>query len=229
MSFLCLRRGVSAYDANQGASRGFSLPTQRCFHGILKGVAHCFLFSAYAEVFPLTFSGTVTAAAFLCLRRGVSSLCRVVTRLARFSLPTQRCFLPSRSPARLPSTFLCLRRGVSLKRAGDADTASFSLPTQRCFLSATAQLQQHPLFSAYAEVFLHHWRPGLAQLTFLCLRRGVSRSGGPCVLTRCFSLPTQRCFLPGYVVPTRVFLFSAYAEVFRGLRMSTDGKCYQER
>ena len=91
-SFLCLRRGVSAYDANQGASRGFSLPTQRCFHGILKGVAHCFLFSAYAEVFPLTFSGTVTAAAFLCLRRGVSSLCRVVTRLARFSLPTQRCF-----------------------------------------------------------------------------------------------------------------------------------------
>ncbi len=92
MSFLCLRRGVSAYDANQGASRGFSLPTQRCFHGILKGVAHCFLFSAYAEVFPLTFSGTVTAAAFLCLRRGVSSLCRVVTRLARFSLPTQRCF-----------------------------------------------------------------------------------------------------------------------------------------
>ncbi len=137
--------------------------------------------------------------------------------------------MPSRSPARLPSTFLCLRRGVSLKRAGDADTASFSLPTQRCFLSATAQLQQHPLFSAYAEVFLHHWRPGLAQLTFLCLRRGVSRSGGPCVLTRCFSLPTQRCFLPGYVVPTRVFLFSAYAEVFRGLRMSTDGKCYQER
>ena len=71
-------------------------------------------------------------------------------------------------------TFLCLRRGVSYVKAQAQDILDFSLPTQRCFLSATAQLQQHPLFSAYAEVFLAIKSRQADVIPFLCLRRGVS-------------------------------------------------------
>ena len=193
-SFLCLRRGVSHGLSKLSAIRFFSLPTQRCFY--IEAVRPDLdpLFSAYAEVFPPPADCIRRRWPFLCLRRGVSVAIKAAPALARFSLPTQRCFPDYVAIAKeymlfsayaevflqnclKPSSdfsFLCLRRGVSW------------------FIG------RHPLceelFSAYAEVFLHHWRPGLAQLTFLCLRRGVSRSGGPCVLTRCFSLPTQRCF-----------------------------------
>ena len=194
VAFLCLRRGVSPSTAVGVALDGFSLPTQRCCY--IEAVRPDLdpLFSAYAEVFPPPADCIRRRWPFLCLRRGVSVAIKAAPALARFSLPTQRCFPDYVAIAKeymlfsayaevflqnclKPSSdfsFLCLRRGVSW------------------FIG------RHPLceelFSAYAEVFLHHWRPGLAQLTFLCLRRGVSRSGGPCVLTRCFSLPTQRCF-----------------------------------
>ena len=53
------------------------------------------------------------------------------------------------------SSFLCLRRGVSLTGLMNEALAAFSLPTQRCFLLLRRQYAVHPLFSAYAEVFLN--------------------------------------------------------------------------
>ena len=53
LAFLCLRRGVSAVWALVLSVRP--------------------LFSAYAEVFPATFSIGLKSYTFLCLRRGVSS------------------------------------------------------------------------------------------------------------------------------------------------------------
>ena len=71
----------------------------------------------------------------------------------------------------------------------------FSLPTQRCFQHGAGGEAMTYLFSAYAEVFLAADKDALAAVTFLCLRRGVSKER----LGRCekllFSLPTQRCFL----------------------------------
>ena len=91
------------------------------------------------------------------------------------------------------------------------------------------------LFSAYAEVFLDRVALDWLILTFLCLRRGVSRrvikwvpacplfsayaevfrwrrraDGG----RRFFSLPTQRCFYCAIARDYGERLFSAYAEVF---------------
>ena len=70
------------------------------------------------------------------------------------------------------------------------------------------------LFSAYAEVFLAEGKQAIADLPFLCLRRGVSTQL-PCPLPGGdFSLPTQRCFSDRYQMLYAVELFSAYAEVF---------------
>ena len=72
--------------------------------------------------------------------------------------------------------------------------AVFSLPTQRCFLL----------------VFLLQRAP----ITFLCLRRGVSKEEKMSFFDMVFSLPTQRCFHKRKRKPAGVVLFSAYAEVF---------------
>ena len=71
-AFLCLRRGVSDFEA----------------------VAPSFtrLFSAYAEVFPPLPAVMGNFLSFLCLRRGVSPLTTSAETLDDFSLPTQRCF-----------------------------------------------------------------------------------------------------------------------------------------
>ena len=153
LSFLCLRRGVSKtkyYDAYQII---FSLLTQRCFRLFRNHVVIEILFSAYAEVFPLSASVLRSERPFLCLRRGVSPLTTSAETLDDFSLPTQRCFqfhrllparttlfsayaevfLPSTSPPIITRTFLCLRRGVSTAKACELDLFFFSLPTQRCF------------------------------------------------------------------------------------------------
>ena len=74
--------------------------------------------------------------------------------------------------------------------------------------------QQLELFSAYAEVFLNRNKIAAMAVSFLCLRRGVSRVD-PEILTRDdFSLPTQRCFSMMTRASRRCSLFSAYAEVF---------------
>ena len=70
------------------------------------------------------------------------------------------------------------------------------------------------LFSAYAEVFLSEGKQAIADLPFLCLRRGVSSPNPPIVFGRIFSLPTQRCFREVTQNLTVHELFSAYAEVF---------------
>ena len=90
--------------------------------------------------------------------------------------------------------FLCLRRGVSKRDVQSSSRSSFSLPTQRCFPDSVRLLDDHGLFSAYAEVFLTRFRLVCRSKPFLCLRRGVS-SGSVSTLLR---------------AP----LFSAYAEVF---------------
>ena len=72
------------------------------------------------------------------------------------------------------------------------------------------------LFSAYAEVFPTLSTGFATPLTFLCLRRGVSRTGRSSCLNQCFSLPTQRCFLRYKTSGNPGSLFSAYAEVFPG-------------
>ena len=212
----------------------FSLPTQRCFLSaeVLGLLAH--LFSAYAEVFlPLNRLRSLTSA-FLCLRRGVSTLVRCFILDGRFSLPTQRCFCGKdicpdrrllfsayaevfpiqRSERSCSTTFLCLRRGVSADRAKESCRAPFSLPTQRCFRPSPPSVHSACLFSAYAEVF----RPDLPQApdpqAFLCLRRGVSHRRHRLCRFIAFSLPTQRCFRIESDLFGAVYLFSAYAEVF---------------
>ena len=122
--------------------------------------------------------------------------------------------MPSRSPARLPSTFLCLRRGVSPPLAPRPRSAHFSLPTQRCF-SLWGTMRPHAmLFSAYAEVFPRCTGRTTPLVTFLCLRRGVSPLPAVQEVQRLFSLPTQRCFRIQILKLRSKKLFSAYAEVF---------------
>ena len=70
------------------------------------------------------------------------------------------------------------------------------------------------LFSAYAEVFLGRTTRTISARSFLCLRRGVSRSTPQGAPLTCFSLPTQRCFQAEPRNRTSALLFSAYAEVF---------------
>ena len=71
-SFLCLRRGVSRYLAKRVLGFDISLPTQRCFQAAEREVRRKRLFSAYAEVFPISMT---SCGSWLY-----------------FSLPTQRCF-----------------------------------------------------------------------------------------------------------------------------------------
>ena len=152
--FLCLRRGVSLSRAFLWLREFFSLPTQRCFPETLGGSSGKRLFSAYAEVFPIWLSGAHVTVAFLCLRRGVSTLKIGAMYVVGFSLPTQRCFqaddllkselelfsayaevfLKKPSGVRFSRAFLCLRRGVSLTEVVGKKSPA--------------------LFSAYAEVFL---------------------------------------------------------------------------
>ena len=54
ISFLCLRRGVSMSLKPVVSRSPFSLPTQRCFSSAPSSRRSSGLFSAYAEVFPLT-------------------------------------------------------------------------------------------------------------------------------------------------------------------------------
>ena len=91
-SFLCLRRGVSKNQYENGKGMAFSLPTQRCFCGVESERADRSLFSAYAEVFPVLGWVYWAICAFLCLRRGVSDVVVALPAKAVFSLLTQRCF-----------------------------------------------------------------------------------------------------------------------------------------
>ena len=72
--------------------------------------------------------------------------------------------------------------------------SAFSLPTQRCFQYCILAEGILDLFSAYAEVFLDRGCPDIAEMPFLCLRRGVSRKAVISEHIYSFSLPTQRCF-----------------------------------
>ena len=72
VTFLCLRRGVSAIGGVVRPMVNFSLPTQRCF--------------------PVRPEPGPPPSAFLCLRRGVSHQQPGQLVAITFSLPTQRCF-----------------------------------------------------------------------------------------------------------------------------------------
>ena len=91
-SFLCLRRGVSLIVLLHASAVIFSLPTQWCFWVDRFDLRFTVLFSAYAEVFPTLRFFSTAVPAFLCLRRGVSTLHIVNHYTNSFSLPTQRCF-----------------------------------------------------------------------------------------------------------------------------------------
>ena len=193
-SFLCLRRGVSPSGGIVLPRFLFSLPTQRCFQHKRKRKPAGVLFSAYAEVFPISFSIEKRPGTFLCLRRGVSQGLVLEAEGPFFSLPTQRCFLfvfhltPPRllfsayaevflAPGcylRSMATFLCLRRGVSSFAFWISSELIFSLPTQRCFQMEVSVVGGGMLFSAYAEVFPIEKTLVESDLAFLCLRRGVS-------------------------------------------------------
>ena len=91
-TFLCLRRGVSVMPPGLFLFFTFSLPTQWCFWVDRFDLRFTVLFSAYAEVFPTLRFFSTAVPAFLCLRRGVSTLHIVTHYTNSFSLPTQRCF-----------------------------------------------------------------------------------------------------------------------------------------
>ena len=185
-------------------------------------------------MFPLSAIKKPSRDSFLCLRRGVSGAERLKHFALNFSLPTQRCFqsleivtgsraLFSAYAEVFPpagglfchaSSFLCLRRGVSRQPWMGFAVKSFSLPTQRCFSSTAVLRSSIPLFSAYAEVFLHEHHDHHQEHPFLCLRRGVSDTEKTQASGGFFSLPTQRCFLKGILSGFFDTLFSAYAEVF---------------
>ena len=213
-TFLCLRRGVSGWLWPCSRQSHFSLPTQRCFP-----LRRCFstklvLFSAYAEVFPITSLDSATTEAFLCLRRGVS--CPeppASTPLPLFSAYAE-VFLFVRMPILTTVSFLCLRRGVSKTLSATPRSRTFSLPTQRCFCRHHWPWNRGPLFSAYAEVFPLYRSGRVALRSFLCLRRGVSSRSSIRPRLTVFSLPTQRCFTVSKVRIGVQHLFSAYAEVF---------------
>ena len=156
VTFLCLRRGVSDELRRHAGYDDFSLPTQRCFSRMFLSITLARLFSAYAEVFPLSMIRPPQARSFLCLRRGVSGTESTLSDFCDFSLPTQRCFYPH--------LFFYL---------------------------------SNSLFSAYAEVFPVQGDHERARVSFLCLRRGVSRQHFFCPTIGFFSLPTQRCFRLG--------------------------------
>ena len=197
-------------------ARNFSLPTQRCFSTIGAPASLSSLFSAYAEVFLALGDHASSRDAFLCLRRGVSTMYRKNDSFGDFSLPTQRCFSSTRSArgaktlfsayaevfpytdlkAKVKEAFLCLRRGVSPSRPHGCGARRFSLPTQRCFQSKCCRKPPTSLFSAYAEVFLSSTALSPSTGTFLCLRRGVSQAFDQPITPPGFSLPTQRCFSP---------------------------------
>ena len=173
-SFLCLRRGVSKtkyYDAYQII---FSLPTQRCFRLFRNHVVIEILFSAYAEVFPLSASVLRSERPFLCLRRGVSGNSQDVERFHDFSLPTQRCFRVAHRLAACLILFSAYAEVFLLQIMHLMQSTGFSLPTQRCFSGSGHRVR--------------------GRSSFLCLRRGVSTLQGDYVLKDNFSLPTQRCF-----------------------------------
>ena len=132
------------------------------------------LFSDYAEVFLELQVRSHVGIAFLCLRRGVSNRHQSRCRAFSFSLPTQRCFPCRRLETPHSGSFLCLRRGVSDFGPSGPRACTFSLPTQRCFYIEAVRPDLDPLFSAYAEVFLEFARFTPGNVTFLCLRRGVS-------------------------------------------------------
>ena len=92
LAFLCLRRGVSLIVLLHASAVIFSLPTQWCFWVDRFDLRFTVLFSAYAEVFPTLRFFSTAVPAFLCLRRGVSTLHIVNHYTNSFSLPTQRCF-----------------------------------------------------------------------------------------------------------------------------------------
>ena len=213
-TFLCLRRGVSTPVHDGTEYVDFSLPTQRCFLSATAQLQQHPLFSAYAEVFLALGDHASSRDAFLCLRRGVSTMYRKNDSFGDFSLPTQRCFSSTRSArgaktlfsayaevfpytdlkAKVKEAFLCLRRGVSPSRPHGCGARRFSLPTQRCFQSKCCRKPPTSLFSAYAEVFLSSTALSPSTGTFLCLRRGVSQAFDQPITPPGFSLPTQRCF-----------------------------------
>ena len=172
--FLCLRRGVSPCRP----SLWESLP----------------LFSAYAEVFLTKQKHSGFIRAFLCLRRGVSFSGAVNTQAQGFSLPTQRCFQPAIPFFPRGVLFSAYAEVFLVLLLSPLCGANFSLPTQRCFSFTLHSPRSVGLFSAYAEVFLYAVIRASSSVSFLCLRRGVSRGLLQFELERGFSLPTQRCF-----------------------------------
>ena len=174
--FLCLRRGVSQRAARVSAFATFSLPTQRCFLTAPIKRGEDTLFSAYAEVFPVFLAFAGVLAAFLCLRRGVSTWLPPYLQRLSFSLPTQRCFqMPARSTPAVV-LFSAYAEVFLAKTLLERRRTHFSLPTQRCFRVSPRSGSLEFLFSAYAEVFLSPTGSAYSVETFLCLRRGVSRT-----------------------------------------------------
>ena len=152
--FLCLRRGVSPGVVAQSTPPLFSLPTQRCFLFTRKVNERRRLFSAYAEVFLPRAQKRPVPHPFLCLRRGVSSVCFVCLILGGFSLPTQRCFLLRNPWVVVHELFSAYAEVFLTSRNPLSRWTHFSLPTQRCFSLEISPPVLCRLFSAYAEVFL---------------------------------------------------------------------------
>ena len=113
---------------------------------------------------------------FLCLRRGVSTKADEVLAALRFSLPTQRCFLFSDLGVSWKDLFSAYAEVFLAKTLLERRRTHFSLPTQRCFRVSPRSGSLEFLFSAYAEVFLSPTGSAYSVETFLCLRRGVSRT-----------------------------------------------------
>ena len=174
--FLCLRRGVSWLHLFRYFLRSFSLPTQRCFRDGFRVLRPRGLFSAYAEVFPGISVPQAICLTFLCLRRGVSTKADEVLAALRFSLPTQRCFLFSDLGVSWKDLFSAYAEVFLAKTLLERRRTHFSLPTQRCFRVSPRSGSLEFLFSAYAEVFLSPTGSAYSVETFLCLRRGVSRT-----------------------------------------------------
>ncbi len=89
--FLCARRDVPILLVHAAGRSEFPLRTQRCSARAVNDVGGLLVSSAHAEMFPIRTRGGSRSSRFLCARRDVPDRRRIVARLLKFPLRTQRC------------------------------------------------------------------------------------------------------------------------------------------
>ena len=193
-----------------------------------------FVFSAQAEVFPLSSATTSTRRRFLRASGGVSPTSSTPASRRWFSPRKRRCFLLScpclrrravfsaqaevfpqkKSLQCRQNRFLRASGGVSSSIPADSGRGRFSPRKRRCFFLIKVHYANHSVFSAQAEVFLARQGVGVPVDGFLRASGGVSPFAACGAGRTSFSPRKRRCFLDVGDGNACEYVFSAQAEVF---------------